>query len=98
MYRHLRSQCLENAVLGRLDIVRCKLVSDTNQKHVWNISKLSGFLAFGCVYNVFYNVERVKVCKISELFWEEGYCKMSDLFCQFLLALSFSARKSEIKG
>ena len=34
---------------------------------------------------------------MSEVLRVKLYCKMGDLFCQFLLALRLSVRKSEIK-
>ena len=60
------------------------------------ICKVSGFLAVLQKY-VFHNVEWDEVRKISEIFWVKLFCKMSHLFCQFLLSLRFSARKSEIE-
>ena len=39
-----------------------------------------------------YNVDY----KLGEAFWEKLYYKMSNYFCQFLLALRLSTRKSEI--
>ena len=89
IYRHLPSQCFENAVLGCLETVQCKFFFDTNPKHVcWKICKVSGFSAVLRNYT-FYNVEWVEVRTTS-------YWKMSDSFCQFLLALRLSARKSKI--
>ena len=79
MYTDLLSQCFENTALGCLDMVQCTFFCDTNQTHVCcNISKVSGFLAVLREY-VSYNVVRVKVRKISEFFWVEMYCKMSDM-------------------
>ena len=43
------------------------------------------------------NVKWVEVPKVSDTFWAKLYCKICDLFCQFLLALRLSARKSEIE-
>ena len=60
------------------------------------ICNVSGLLAVLQKY-VFHNVEWVEVRKISEIFWVKLFCKMSHLFCQFLLPLRFSARKSEIE-
>ena len=41
--------------------------------------------------------KRVEIRKMSEAFWAKLYCKMSDLFGWFLLALIFSAINSGIK-
>ena len=41
--------------------------------------------------------KRVEIPKMSELFWAKLYCKMSDLFRWFLLALRFSATNSGTK-
>ena len=40
-----------------------------------------------------FNVKLVDVHKISDVFWAKLYCKMSELFRWFLLALRLSARK-----
>ena len=42
-------------------------------------------------------VYKVEVRKMSEVFWAKLYCKMSNLFRYFLLALRLSARNSAIK-
>ena len=84
IYRRSLSQCFENAVLGRLDIMHCKPEACLEYFHI------EGFWL--CCGYVFCNVERV------EVFWAELYYKTSDLSCQFLLALNFSAIKPEIKG
>ena len=44
-----------------------------------------------------FNFKRVEICKVSEVYWAKLYCKMSDLFHWFLLALRFSATNSGIK-
>ena len=44
------------------------------------------------------NVKLVEIREMSEVFWEKLYCKMSDFFRWFLLALRLSLRKSEIKN
>ena len=41
--------------------------------------------------------KRIEIRKMSEVFWAKLYCKMSDLFRWFLLALRFSATNSGIK-
>ena len=43
---------------------------------------------------IIFNVKWVEVRKINGVFRAKLYCKMSDLFCWFLLALRLSARKS----
>ena len=58
--------------------------------------KCGRFLAAFRVHIIF-SVKWVEVCKMSEIFWEKLYCKMSDLFRKFLLALILSATKSGIK-
>ena len=53
---------------------------DTTQKHVrWKICKVSFLAVFR--ENIFCNVERVEVRKMSEVFWAKLCCKMSDRFC-----------------
>ena len=47
--------------------------------------------------HVIFNFKRVEICKMSEVFWAKLYCKISDLFGWFLLALVFSATNSGIK-
>ena len=47
--------------------------------------------------NIIFNFKRVKIRKMSEVFCAKLYCKMSDLFRWFLLALRFSATNSGIK-
>ena len=47
--------------------------------------------------HVIFNFKRVEIRKMSEVFWAKLYCKMSDLFRWFLLALRFSATNSGIK-
>ena len=90
-------QCLENAVLGRLEMVQCNFFSYTNQKHVcWKMFKVSGYSVVLRKY-IFYNAECVEACKISEVFWAKRYWTMSDPFCVFLLALRLSARKLKDK-
>ena len=42
---------------------------------------------FAGVY--YYTVEWVEIRKTSEAFWVELYCKMSHLFCKFLLTWDF---------
>ena len=44
------------------------------------------------------NVKLVEIRKMGEVFWAKLYCKMSDFFRYFLLALRLSARKSDIKN
>ena len=46
--------------------------------------------------NIF-SFKRVEIRKMSEVFCAKLYCKMSDLFRWFLLALRFSATNSGIK-
>ena len=41
-------------------------------------------------------IEWVEVRKMSEIFWGNLYCKMSDLFLLLLFVLRLSTRKSEI--
>ena len=50
-----------------------------------------------CCRIIFYITEFIEAHKISEAFCAKLICKMSDVFYQFLLALGFSAKKSEIK-
>ena len=47
--------------------------------------------------HVIFNFKRVQICKMGEVFWAKLYCKISDLFGWFLLALGFSATNSGIK-
>ena len=47
--------------------------------------------------HIIFNFKRVEIRKMSEVFWAKLYCKMSDLFRWFLLALRFSATNSGIK-
>ena len=47
--------------------------------------------------HIVFNFKRVEIRKMSEVFWAKLYCKMSDLFRWFLLALRFSATNSGIK-
>ena len=47
--------------------------------------------------HIIFNFKRVEIRKMSEVFWVKLYCKMSDLFLWFLLALRFSATNSGIK-
>ena len=66
-------------------------------KHVcWNFVKSERFLV-AFLEHIVFNIKWVNVRKISEIIWAKLYCKMCDLFCQFLLPLTLSARKSEIK-
>ena len=44
-----------------------------------------------------FHFKRVEIRKMSEAFCAKLYCKMSDLFRWFLLALRFSATNSGIK-
>ena len=46
--------------------------------------------------NIF-SFKRVEIRKMSEVFCAKLYCKMSDLFRWFLLAVRFSATNSGIK-
>ena len=62
--------------------------SDTKQKH----SSQKGFFL-----HISFNIKWVEVRKNSETFWAKRYCKISDLFCWFLLVLRLSARRSAIK-
>ena len=66
-------------------------------KHVsWKFVKSERFLV-AFLEHIVFNVKWVNFRKISEIFWAKLYCKMCDLFCQFLLPLRLSARKSENK-
>ena len=47
--------------------------------------------------HIIFNFKRVEIRKMSEVFWAKLYCKMSDLFRWFLLALRFSAANTGIK-
>ena len=47
--------------------------------------------------NIIFNLKRVDICKMSEVFWAKMYCIMGDLFRWFLLGLRFSAVNSRIK-
>ena len=47
--------------------------------------------------NIIFNFKRAEIRKMSEVFCAKLYCKMSDLFRWFLLALRFSATNSGIK-
>ena len=47
--------------------------------------------------HVIFNFKKVEIRKIREVFCAKLYCKMSDLFGWFLLALRFSATNSGIK-
>ena len=44
--------------------------------------------------DIIFNFKRHEIRKISVDFWAKLYCKMSDLFCWFSLALRFSATNS----
>ena len=71
--------------------------SDTRQKYVcWKIFKSERLLAV-LRDRIIFSVKWVEVRKTSKVFWAKLYCKMSDIFCYFLLALRLSARKSDIK-
>ena len=45
--------------------------------------------------HIIFNVKWVDIRKTSEVFWSKLYCKMSDIFRYFLLALRLSTWKSE---
>ena len=47
--------------------------------------------------HIIFNARCVEVHKISEVFCENFFCKMSDRFCYFVLVLRLSARQSEIR-
>ena len=47
--------------------------------------------------NIIFNFKRAEIRKMSKVFCAKLYCKMSDLFRWFLLALRFSATNSGIK-
>ena len=96
IWRHLISQCFENAVLGCLKMVQWKCFFWHHPQNVcWKICTVSGFLAVLRELS-FYNVEWVKVRKISDVFCVKLYCKVNDFFASSL-ALRLSARKYEIK-
>ena len=97
IWRHLISQCFENAVLGCLKMVQWKCFSGTIHKMF--VGKFVSEWVFGCIAErelSFCNVEWVKVRKISDFFCVKLYCKVNDFFASSL-ALRLSARKYEIK-
>ena len=47
--------------------------------------------------HISFNVKWVVVCRMKDVFWVKLYCKMSDLYVSFFLALRLFARKPEIK-
>ena len=96
IFRHLLSKCFKNAVLGVKKWCSANISSDNKQKYAEKFIKSESFLAVLRV-DIIFNVKWVEVRKTSEILWVKLYCKMCDLFCQFLLALRLSARKSEIK-
>ena len=85
-YRHLLSKCFKNAVPGRHKMVQYNFFSDTKQEHVFwktfKVRKAFGFLR----EHIIFNVKWVNFCKNEWSFWEKLYCKMSDLFGQFLFS------------
>ena len=81
---------------SRKDAVQMFFLTLTRDMFAGKCSKWVAFLAVLREY-IFCNVEWVRVRKIGEVFWVTLYCKMSHVFCQFLLALKLSTRKSEIK-
>ena len=80
IYKHLLSKCFKNAVLGCQKMVQRKCSSDTKQKHVcWKICTV--IKVFGRVRKyIIFNVKWVEVLKMSEAFWANSYCKISDLY------------------
>ena len=71
--------------------------SDTRQKYVCRKIFKSERLLAVLRDRIIFSVKWVEVRKTSKVFWAKLYCKMSDIFCYFLLALRISARKSDIK-
>ena len=57
MYIHLLSKCFKNAVLGRQEMVQCKMFfSDSKQKYVcWKICKIRK--TFDCVRRAYYFIK-----------------------------------------
>ena len=93
IYRHLLSKCFKNAVLERQEMVQCNFF--WHQTKTWLLENLWSKKYFWLCCRS--NVKWVEVPKVSDTFWAKLYCKICDLFCQFLLALRLSARKSEIE-
>ena len=78
---------------GRVKLTKCDKVE-------WGENEIAPRLI--CYLAVFwehisFNFKRVEIRKMSEVFWAKLYCKMSDLFLWFLLALRFYATNSGIK-
>ena len=65
--RHWFSKCSENADLGRLEMVQCKMFFLTPTKII--------LLAVLQEYT-FYTVEWFESCKMREVFWARLYCKI----------------------
>ena len=95
--RHLLSKFFENVVLGYLETMQRKyfFLIPTRNLFARKFVKWVRLLAVLPEY-IFYNVDSVEVRKISEVFWAKRYCKISGLFCKFLLALRLSTKKYEI--
>ena len=97
MYRHLVSKCIKNAVPESQEMVRAIFFLTPNRNMIaLKLVKSEIFLAV-LREHIIFNVKWVEVHKMSEAFWAKLYCKMSDLFRWFLLALRFSATNSGIK-
>ena len=84
IYRHLRSKCFKNAVLGRQEIVKCKCFCLTpNRNMLAGKSVKSERFLVVLQEHIIFNVKWVEVHKMSEFFWAKLSCKMSDLFLPF---------------
>ena len=97
IYKHLLSQCFENAVLWCLKMVKCKCFFLTSNRNMFVrkfVKRVGFWLRCGSIF----------CTMLSELrlsnkwgFCLKLHCKINDIFCQFLLALRLSAKKSELK-
>ena len=84
---------------GRQKMVQCKCFFWQRTETCllcWKICKSVSFLAV-LQEHIIFNVKWVEVHKMREVFRAKLYCKMNNPFRWFLLALTVSAKKSEIK-
>ena len=95
IYRYLPSKCFEIAVLGLQEMVQCKCFFLTPNKKIF-AGKCLKWEKVLVVFRerIIFNVKWVEACKKSEVVWVKLYCKMSDLFRWFLLALRRFCKKN----
>ena len=79
--RYLLLKCFKKVVLGRQEMMHCKCFFLTLNRNKF-AGKFVNWESFLAVFwkHIIFNFKRVEIRKMSEVFLEKLYCKMSDLF------------------